>query len=352
MPESVQDAIEAAGSPIRLLWRDRGETWMPFRVPREHRGWRAEQAARHETVALSDLSFHMTDTEFTGPDALRLLSDFGVNDLGDFAVGQAKQYAPVTSEGLIVTDGILLRTAPESFLLTGVATSQSWLCFHARQGRYDVEWSTSPNFASRTDDPELFRYQVQGPAALALVEKVFGGPLPTTRFFHAADVTLGGRAFRALRHGMAGQPGYEFIGDWAHHEHVLDAFLIAGEEFGLERVGGLAYPTAGVESGWIPTPTAAIYTDPDLVDYRRTLPALSFEGKNPHYGSHYADDIRSTTSPPPNSATRDSSRSTTTSSVETRCSRPRNVRTARRSPSSSTACRCASSSATASTPTP
>jgi len=147
VPESVQDAIEAAGSPIRLLWRDRGETWMPFRVPREHRGWRAEQAARHETVALSDLSFHMTDTEFTGPDALRLLSDFGVNDLGDFAVGQAKQYAPVTSEGLIVTDGILLRTAPESFLLTGVATSQSWLCF--TRGRGATTWSGRPAPTSR-----------------------------------------------------------------------------------------------------------------------------------------------------------------------------------------------------------
>lgn len=288
---TLNDAIAAAGSPIALLWRGAGETWMPYRLPQEFTGWRDEQRAWHETVALSDLSFHMTDTTIEGPDAKRLLSDFGVNDVERFEIGQAKQYVPVTSTGQIVTDGILMRTGQDGYLLTGVATSQNWLAYHAERGGYDVTWSTSANFLFRTDEPEIFRYQVQGPQALALVEKVFGGPLPKTKFFHAADVALDGRAFRALRHGMAGQPGYEFIGDWADHEHVKDALLREGEEFGIRQVGALAYPTAGTESGWVATPTAAIYGDPDLAGYRDTLAAQSFEGKNPHYGSFFSPDI-------------------------------------------------------------
>jgi vanillate/3-O-methylgallate O-demethylase len=288
---TLQDALDSAGSPIRLLWRADGDTWMPYRLPREFAGWRAEQTAWHETVALSDLSFHMTDTYLEGPDATRLLSDYGVNDFENFAIGQAKQYVPVDAEGLIITDGILLRTGANSYVLTGVATSQSWVTHHAGQGSYDVTWSTSANFSFRTDEPEIFRYQVQGPNALALVEKVFGGPLPTTKFFHVADVTLGGRPVKALRHGMAGQPGYEFIGDAAHAAYVKEALLNAGEEFGIRQVGALAYPTAGVESGWVPTPTPAIYTDPALAGYRRSLSAFSYEGKAPHYGSYFSDDI-------------------------------------------------------------
>ena len=45
--------------------------------------------------------------------------------------------------------------------------------------------------------------------------RAFGAPLPPARFFHAVPATLACRHFRALRHNMAGQDGYEFLGDWA-----------------------------------------------------------------------------------------------------------------------------------------
>ncbi|MYX42542.1 aminomethyl transferase family protein, partial [Streptomyces sp. SID89] len=82
-----------------------------------------------------------------------------------------------------------------------------------------------------------------------------GGPLPRTKFFHSTPVALDGCSFAALRHGMAGQAGYEFIGPWEHAARVHDAFVEAGEPLGLVRVGALAYATPSVESGWIPSPT-------------------------------------------------------------------------------------------------
>jgi glycine cleavage system aminomethyltransferase T len=90
---------------------------------------------------------------------------------------------------------------------------------------------------------------------------------------------------------MSGQPGYEFIGNWEDAGYVKDALLKAGEDFGLVHVGSLAYSTNGIESGWIPTPTPGIYTDPKLEDYRKWLSLFSYEGQRAIHGTDFSEDI-------------------------------------------------------------
>lgn len=289
---SLQSAIDEAGSPIRMLWHPGVEPWTVPVVEPEFTGWAAEQAAWRTGVALFDLSFHMFDTFIDGPDATRLLSEVSANSYASFAIGQAKQFIPVAADGNIITDGILLRTGEQRYTLTGVPASQNWVKFHGETGGYDVSFDTDPDSSVRKDaPPKLFRFQVQGPAAAEVVERMFGGPLPAMKFFHSVQAPLGSATVTALRHGMAGQAGYEFIGDFAHYDAVKDAILRAGEPSGLVQVGGKAYFTNGVESGWIPTPTPAVYTDPSLAAYREWLPAFGYEGKKPLNGSFYSDDI-------------------------------------------------------------
>jgi len=104
-------------------------------------------------------------------------------------------------------------------------------------------------------------------------------------------VTIAGATLRAFRHGMAGQPGFELLGRWEDNDAVKQALLDAGEPSGMVQVGGLAYYTNGIESGWIPTPTPGIYSDPALEDYRRFVPLFSYEGQKPIHGSFYSGDI-------------------------------------------------------------
>jgi vanillate/3-O-methylgallate O-demethylase len=289
---TLQEGIDKAGSPAKLLWRPNAA---PFKVPvlqPEYAGWRQEQAAWRQGVSISDLSHHMSDTFIEGPDATRLLTAVSANDFTNFEIGQAKQFVPVTAEGWIVTDGILMRDGPDKYTLSGVPASQTWVTYHAQKGGYEVAMRTDPDSGFRQGgDPVLFRYQIQGPRALEMLEHAFGGPLPKPKFFHSVPVTLAGKTLRAFRHGMAGQPGYEFLGDWQDGAVVKQALMSAGKAFGLVHVGGLAYATNGIESGWIPTPTPGIYTAPELADYRRWLSVYTFEGQKPLHGTYYSEKI-------------------------------------------------------------
>ena len=289
---SLQDGIDQAGSPVRLLWKPDAAPWLPEVIEPEYAGWRQEQAAWHSGVSISDLSHHMFDTVIEGPDATRLLAAVSANNYESFAVGQAKQFVPVTSDGNIVTDGILLREAEQRYTLSGIPAAQNWVRYHGEKDSYDVSFGTDPSSAFRGGgSPRIFRYQVQGPLARDLVESVFGGPLPPARFFYSVPVSLAGRSFRALRHNMAGQDGFEFIGDWQDASAVKEALMTAGEQFGLIHVGAYAYASESVESGWIPSPVPGIYTDPDLTDYRSWLPLYGIEGQRPLNGSFFSEDI-------------------------------------------------------------
>jgi vanillate/3-O-methylgallate O-demethylase len=313
---SLQDAIDRAGSPIRLIWKPNAKAWTPPRIEPEYAGWRVEQAAPTQRVAISDLSHHMYDTFIEGPDATRLLCAVSANDFESFAVGQAKQFIPVTEDGHIVTDGILMRVGPEKYMLSGVPAAQNWVRYQAKTGGYDVSLEVDPDSAIRKDkDPVLFRYQVQGPLALELVEQAFGGPLPKTKFFHSVPVNLHGRTFHALRHGMAGQPGYEFIGNWADGRFVKDALMKAGEEFGMVHVGALAYATNGSKAAGSPRPLRPSTRVRIWTITGASSASTRTKGRNRSTAASSRKTSKTTTAPPTSSATANQLRSITTSSA-------------------------------------
>ncbi len=290
---SLQDGIDKAGSPIALLWKVNPPTQKVPVVEPEFVGWAEEQSAWRDGVVLYDLCHHMNDLFVEGPDATRLLKSVSANDFENFVVGQAKQFIPVTAKGDIITDGILMRMGPEKYILSGVPASQTWVRYHAQEGDYDVTCVADPDSANRRTGgpPVMVRYQVQGPKAMEVMERALGAEPPKVKFFHSEEVTIAGRKLRAFRHGMAGQPGFELLGQWEDNDAVKAALLAAGEPSGMVQVGGLAYYTNGIESGWIPTPTPGIYTDPDLEDYRKFCNLFSYEGQKPIHGSFFSENI-------------------------------------------------------------
>jgi vanillate/3-O-methylgallate O-demethylase len=261
------------------------------KVPSEFSNWRDEQHAWRETSCLFDQSHHMTDLSISGPDALRLLSDLGVNSFNGFAVGKAKQFVCCNPDGYVIGDAILFFLDANRLSLVGRPSAHNWVQYHAETGDYDVELERDERSAVNPAGRKLYRFQVQGPNALEVLQRATGGPLPEIKFFNMGELTIAGHAVRALHHGMSGVPGLELFGPWAEGDDVRAAIVAAGEELGLRQVGSRVYATNTLESGWIPCPLPAVFTGDDMKAYREWLPATGYEGTGSLGGSYYADDI-------------------------------------------------------------
>ncbi|HEX6998021.1 MAG TPA: aminomethyl transferase family protein [Gammaproteobacteria bacterium] len=288
---SLEELLRAARSPVHLLRNSQiGPYAFPV-VPPEFTNWRDEQRSWRETCALFDQSHHMTDLYVRGRDALRLLSDLGVNSFKGFAVNKAKQFVACNHDGYVIGDAILFYLDENELSLVGRPSALNWVQYHAETGGYDVSLERDERSAVNQGRRKLFRFQVQGPNALRLMEKVTGKPVPDIRFFNMGVFHIAGCDVRALRHGMVGQPGWELFGPWEAGEAVRAAIVEAGQELGLRRVGARTYPTSTLESGWIPSPVPAVYSGDALRAYREWLPAKSYEGTASLGGSFYSERI-------------------------------------------------------------
>jgi len=233
----------------------------------------------------------MTDLYIEGPDALRLLSDLGINTFKNFSVDKAKQFVACNYDGYVIGDAILFHLAENEFNLVGRPPAINWVQFHAETGDYDARVTRDERSAANKGSRLSYRYQVQGPNAGAVIEKATGAPQPDIKFFNMQTLTIGGCKVRALRHGMVGQPGWELFGPWSEGEKVRDAILAAGRELGIRRVGARTYPTSTLESGWIPSPLPAVYTGEQMRAYREWLPASGYEAMASLGGSFMSDDV-------------------------------------------------------------
>jgi vanillate/3-O-methylgallate O-demethylase len=90
-----------------------------------------------------------------------------------------------------------------------------------------------------------------------VIEKLNGEPLDKLKFFNMADMKIGNKTVRTLRHGMAGSPGLEIWGPYEEQDYIRDEILKAGEEFGLIAVGSRAYPSNTPRIRLDPQPAAA-----------------------------------------------------------------------------------------------
>ncbi|MDE2912137.1 MAG: aminomethyl transferase family protein [Paracoccaceae bacterium] len=295
-PRTLQDVMDAAPDWVEALRNSRSGAYVYPVVAPEFSNWRDEQRAWRESAVLFDQSHHMAELLLDGPDAERLLSETIINSVADWPVGRAKHVVPVSSSGHVIGDVIGFRDDTMRFNLVGRVPSVTWFQFHAETGGYDVIADRDDRSPSRPMGRPVtrrhYRFQVQGPAATKILERVHGGPLPDIRFFRTGRINVGQCRVRALRHGMAGVPGLELWGPYPEGDTVRSVLLDAGADFGLTQVGSRAYASNTLESGWIPSPLPAVYTGGDIeARYRRWLPASAYEATGSIGGSFVSGSI-------------------------------------------------------------
>jgi len=294
--KNLQEVLDAKGSAVDLLRNSQIGSYIYPVVPADFQNWIKEQRAWRETAVLYDQSHHMDNLFLRGSDAIKLISDTAINSVANFPVDKAKQYVPTSSTGGVIGDGILFREAEDEYVYVGRAPAANWLLFHGETGGYanlDIEVDRRSPSRPYGDavTRKYYRFQIQGPRAWEVIEKLNGGPLEQLKFFNMSTMTIAGKTVRTLRHGMAGAPGLEIWGPYADHKQIRDAIVEAGAEFGLVPVGSRAYPSNTLESGWIPSPLPAIYSGEAERAYREWLPADSYEATGTLAGSFVSDDI-------------------------------------------------------------
>jgi vanillate/3-O-methylgallate O-demethylase len=294
-PRNLEELLKTAGNPATMLRNSQIGAYVYPVAPSEYSNWRDEQRAWRETAVLFDQSHHMVEQYVEGPEALKLLSHLAINSFANFPVNRAKQFVPCSHDGYVIGDGILFHLEENKLVFVGRAPTASWIQFHAETGGFKVKTEKddrSPsNPRGQTVVRRNYRFQIQGPNAGKVLEKLNGGPVPEIKFFHMGVINIAGRKVRALRHGMAGAPGLEVWGPYAEREEIRAAIVAAGKDFGLKEVGSRAYATNTLESGWIPSPLPAVYTGEKMKAYREWLPVSSYEAGGSIGGSFASEKI-------------------------------------------------------------
>jgi vanillate/3-O-methylgallate O-demethylase len=222
---------------------------------------------------------------------MALLTKVGLNKFGTFPINRGKQIIAASHDGFMIGDGICFHTSDDVYRVVGPPMISDWVQFNAETGGYKVEVERDETITFRGGEPKIYIYQIQGPHALKLMTDATDGTLPNIGFFHIGEFEIKGKPVRALRHGMAGEPGFELFGPWKDAQIVKSALEAAGEKYGLRKIGALAYPTTAIESGWMPLPCPAIYHSEDMKPYREWMTPMHLEVLGSLGGSLKSDNI-------------------------------------------------------------
>ena len=288
---SLEDRMSGFHSPSEMLQNAQTGPYQ-FPIPPQYTNWMEEVRAWREGAVLLNQSYHMTDLYVRGPDMVKFLSHVGVNSFAGFGRNKAKQLVCVNPDGYVIGDGILFGLEDDEALYVGRPPLANWMTYQAEISNLDVGTELDIRSLENPDKPrKLYRYEVQGPDAMRILEEVNeDGPL-TTKFFNMGEITVAGCKARTLAHGMGGAKGLELWGPSEEGQSVYDRLMEAGAKHGMLRAGARAYSCAAMESGWIPSPLPAIYTGEAMRPYREWLPAGGFEATCSVGGSFQPEDV-------------------------------------------------------------
>lgn len=297
MASSLHEIMQGTNIVDHLRASKIGMYVYPVVAP-EFTNWRTEQMAWRNSAVLFDQSHHMDEVIVEGPQAEEFLAYHGINSFSNFGLNRAKHYVPVTPAGHVIGDHIIFREREDKFILVGRAPTSNWLLFCASYGNWNVRIRHDPRSPSRPEGErvlrEHYRFQIQGPDAPKIFEKMNGGPIPDIKFFHVDWINIGSKKVQALRHGMSGAPGLEVWGPYKDKDYIHSTIMQAARDAGVDLVqcGSRAYSTNTLESGWIPSPLPGIYTgDGMMEEYRKWLGADSYEAAGSIGGSYVSKNI-------------------------------------------------------------
>ncbi len=211
-----------------------------WHMPVQYSGILDEHNAVRTAVGLFDVS-HMGEIEIRGPQAQELVDFVSTNNAAKLKIGQAQYSGLLYEHGGFVDDILVHKASDTEFFLCVNASNQEKDFEHIRaHNRFDAE----VDYASE----RYAQIAVQGPKAIATLQKLTDAPLGDIRYYWFVDGFVDGVPARIARTGYTGEDGFEIYipPDTAHR--IWNKLLNAGEEFGIRPCGLGARNTLRLEA--------------------------------------------------------------------------------------------------------
>jgi aminomethyltransferase len=209
-------------------------------MPVEYSGIIREHLATRTAAGLFDVS-HMGEIEVRGSHALALVQHVTSNDASKLHDGQAQYSGLMTPAGTFVDDLLVHRIGHEHYLL----------CVNASNQDKDFEYIRDNNpFGADLDNagPRYSQLAIQGPRALAILERLTGVPIASIKYYHFTFGDVDGVSCLIARTGYTGEDGFELYFSPEHSEKLWNDLLEAGRGDGLIPCGLGARNTLRLEA--------------------------------------------------------------------------------------------------------
>ncbi len=190
-------------------------------MPLQYSGILDEHRAVRAGVGLFDVS-HMGEIEIHGADAGALADYVTTNAVAKLQPGQAQYSGLLYDHGGFVDD----------ILVHKIAADHYFLCVNASNQEKDYQHITGANrFRARVDfaSNRYSQLAIQGPRALATLQKLTASDLTTIGYYHFIDGEIAGTPARIARTGYTGEDGFEIYFAPDDSERVWNQILDAGQ---------------------------------------------------------------------------------------------------------------------------
>lgn len=232
--------------PLNELHVKLGAKMVPFagyNMPVRYSSDIEEHMTVRQGVGVFDVS-HMGEFFLKGPHALDLIQRVTSNDASKLVEGQA-QYSCLPNEGGGIVDDLLVYKLEDNGYMLVVNASN-----------IEKDWNWIAKFNSKGVDmvnmsDEMCLFAVQGPKAVAVLQKLTKTDLSKIQYYHFAigefadveDVIMSNT-------GYTGAGGFEIYVPNAFAEKTWHAIFEAGKEFNIKPIGLGARDTLRLEKGF------------------------------------------------------------------------------------------------------
>lgn len=234
---------ELKKTPLNSVHRRSGARMVDFSgwdMPVQYSGLVDEHHTVRNAVGLFDVS-HMGEVEVRGPEALNLINYLTSNNAANLATGQVQYSGLMYDHGGFVDDILVHKVDDDHF----------FICVNASNQEKDYDYISTMNMRHATVEFASERYAqiaVQGPKALATLQKLTRTPLETIHYYWFLDGEVNGVPARIARTGYTGEDGFEVYVAPDFAEATWDALLDAGQGFGIKPCGLGARNTLRLEA--------------------------------------------------------------------------------------------------------